>query len=174
MARLLFPSFIVAVAAIYYSFASSRPVIVGVLSSLLAFIIYATKEFPNKGTKGGCTLGDPKYEFPPVDAPAASGRFLLFLAKILTNSPIGYHIRRYLLAKNGIHRVRELAIQTGPSNTPLYYPMHRVSAKELQRHQNMRDADDLRSRLQKGFPKMISPGSKFYRTTGTTQFIRHH
>lgn len=166
MTRFFAPSLLVAVAAIYYSVEPSRPVIFVLVTSLLAFVLYATKETPNKGVNGGYKLGDPVYEFPPVDAPAASGRCLLFLTKILTNSPIGYHIRRYLLTKNRTHRLRELAAQTGPSNTPLYYPMHRVSAAEHKRHESMRGKDDLPSILQKGFPNLVSPTSNFCRTTG--------
>ena len=64
-----------------------------VCAAAVGFLLFATRELPNRGAAGGCKLGDPVYDFAPVDAPAASGRLLRVLSWALTETPVGYFVR---------------------------------------------------------------------------------
>ena len=67
--------------------------------AVIAFLVFAVRELPDQGVEGGHRLGDPTYDWPAVEAPAASGGLLSTLSFALTRTPFGIFIRRYLLTK---------------------------------------------------------------------------
>ena len=67
--------------------------------AVIAFLVFAVREVPDQGLEGGHRLGDPTYDWPAVEAPAASGGLLSTLSFALTRTPFGIFIRRYLLTK---------------------------------------------------------------------------
>jgi hypothetical protein len=58
---------------------------------------------------------------------------MLFCNRILTETPLGPFLRRFLLDTNGFFRLRELASQI-PDLPPLYFPMHRLNASAHAHH----------------------------------------
>ena len=78
-------------------------------------------------------LGSPAYDMQSVVAPAASGPLLTALTYILTATPLGPPIRRFLLNDNKVEILRELAAQSN-NTPPLYYPMRRVDAAVHEAH----------------------------------------
>lgn len=73
-------------------------------------------------------LGDPKYQFDVIEAPANNGIVLKIAAFIASKSLLGPTIRRLLMNDNGMVYLRELAAQT--NLVPLYYPMKRLNKQE--------------------------------------------
>ena len=78
-------------------------------------------------------LGSPAYDMQSVVAPAASGPLLTALTYLLTATPLGPPIRRFLLNDNKVEILRELAAQSN-NTPPLYYPMRRVGAAVHEAH----------------------------------------
>ena len=78
-------------------------------------------------------LGSPAYDMQSVVAPAASGPLLTALTYLLTATPLGPPIRRFLLNDNKVEILRELAAQSN-NTPPLYYPMRRVDAAVYEAH----------------------------------------
>ena len=78
-------------------------------------------------------LGSPAYDMQSVVAPAASGPLLTALTYLLTATPLGPPIRRFLLNDNKVEILRELAAQSN-NTPPLYYPMRRVDAAVHEAH----------------------------------------
>ena len=78
-------------------------------------------------------LGSLAYDMQSVVAPAASGPLLTALTYLLTATPLGPPIRRFLLNDNKVEILRELAAQSN-NTPPLYYPMRRVDAAVHEAH----------------------------------------
>ena len=78
-------------------------------------------------------LGSPAYDMQSVVTPAASGPLLTALTYLLTATPLGPPIRRFLLNDNKVEILRELAAQSN-NTPPLYYPMRRVGAAVHEAH----------------------------------------
>ena len=78
-------------------------------------------------------LGSLAYDMQSVVAPAASGPLLTALTYLLTATPLGPPIRRFLLNDNKVEILRELAAQSN-NTPPLYYPMRRVGAAVHEAH----------------------------------------
>lgn len=77
-------------------------------------------------------LGDPTYDIHPLDAPVATGLKLRILAYLMSHGPQAPLLRRYLLNKNGMHKLRELNAQIeGSKFTPLTHPINRHPAQEI-------------------------------------------
>ena len=67
-------------------------------------------------------LGSPAYDMQSVVAPAASGPLLTALTYLLTATPLGPPIRRFLLNDNKVEILRELAAQSNNTPQPGYTP----------------------------------------------------
>jgi hypothetical protein len=81
------------------------------------------------------TLGNPVYDFPPVDAPAASGGLLEALAAVFCAPSLGPLVTRGLLNQNGVWKLRELARQVPEHVVQRPVPLHRISDEEWAAHQ---------------------------------------
>jgi len=104
-------------------------------------------------------LGSPAYDMQSIVAPDASGPLLTALTYLLTATPLGPPIRRFLLNDNKVEILRELAAQA-IDTPPLYYPMRRVGAAVHEAHTAAASSPDgsLSAALRDGFAPPSSAG----------------
>lgn len=74
-----------------------------------------------------------------VDAPVATGFMLDLIATAMTKTRFGPFLRRLVVNDIGVHKLRDLASQI--DLPPLHFPMHRLSAKDWNRHHDMSNID---------------------------------
>ena len=104
-------------------------------------------------------LGSPAYDMQSIVAPDASGPLLTALTYLLTATPLGPPVRRFLLNDNKVEILRELAAQA-IDTPPLYYPMRRVGAAVHEAHTAAASSPDgsLSAALRDGFAPPSTAG----------------
>ena len=104
-------------------------------------------------------LGSPAYDMQSIVAPDASGPLLTALTYLLTATPLGPPVRRFLLNDNKVEILRELAAQA-IDTPPLYYPMRRVGAAVHEAHTAAASSPDgsLSAALREGFAPPSTAG----------------
>ena len=113
-------------------FGSTRGALAALAFACAASVwLHLTGEHAISGSSA--VLGSPAYDMQSVVAPAASGPLLTALTYLLTATPLGPPIRRFLLNDNKVEILRELAAQSN-NTPPLYYPMRRVGAAVHEAH----------------------------------------
>ena len=106
-------------------------------------------------------LGSPAYDMQSIVAPDASGLLLTVLTYLLTATPLGPPIRRFLLNDNKVEILRDLAAQA-IDTPPMYYPMRRVGAAMHEAHTAAASSPDgsLSVALRDGFAPPSTAGAK--------------
>jgi len=123
------------------------------LAFLLLVLVVSLLLNPDVNIQGNgspVVLGDLNYYKQTTEAPVATGWFLRLQSYLLTSTPMGAAIRRLLLNHNKVHTLRELSAQA-PGLPPLYYPMHRLSGKQHNRHIEMAQRHPVQHYIQHGF-----------------------
>lgn len=89
----------------------------------------------NKNDAGGVSprLGDLSYSMDKISAPIVKGYALQVVSWVATRSVLGPPFLRYLLNKNGVKKVRELADQMTGLPT-LHAPLYRMTPRERSEH----------------------------------------
>lgn len=133
----------------------SIAVVVAVFCVVIYFLLVQEQAINGKRI----ILGDTKYQFDVIEAPANTGVVLKIAAFIASKSIFGPTIRRLLMNENGMVYLRELAAQT--NLVPLYYPLRRLNKEE--RKANERDAASFDDVLINGIGSAGLDGSvKYY------------
>eukprot|EP00937_MAST-01D_sp_MAST-1D-sp2_P004156 g4156.t1 len=102
---------------------------------LAAFVVrFGSDPHIAGGTESSVRLGQPGYDYRPVQAPAATGWALKALAFVLTRTPFGPLVRRHLLDDNSLSTLRELAAQA-PELQALSTPLLRLSPAARAAHE---------------------------------------
>jgi len=109
-----------------------RAVVIAILS-VVAFAVIFNGERAISMTTPAVILGDEAYSYGKLKAPVASGAMLTAQAWVLTRSPFGPFLCRFLLGTNGIHTLRELGSQI-PTTPPLHQPMRLLSPEDHAAH----------------------------------------
>ena len=74
------------------------------------------------------------YNIIELDAPALAGVLLTFVTRIATRTVLRPFIVRFLLNKNEVHLIRELAANKLVGVPPTYYPLARLSSTDYDYH----------------------------------------
>jgi hypothetical protein len=90
--------------------------------------------------RGDLVLEDDRYDMVDLSAPVAEGHLLKILAYLISDSPLGSVLGRYLLDSNQMILVRELGSRLN-AWAPMYYPVHHIDGDEW--NQAVKGKDDM-------------------------------
>jgi len=120
-----------------------------VLFAALAILVSVLLQRDTAITGAKIPLGLNLYDVKVLDAPIATATTLDVMSWILTKSPFGPALRRYLVNKNQISELRDLAAQI--KTQPLTFPMKRVNAEEYASLSPPEAVEEAKSLLLTGF-----------------------
>ena len=109
---------------------------------LVSAVVSHFREFPAEGSGDAVVLGDLTYDMKTVSAPVVTGQALRAVSWVATRSVVGPFVLRYLLVKNNVGKLRELADQL-TETAPLHHPIYRMNDLERADHdRRVREAVD--------------------------------
>lgn len=104
------------------------------------------------------------YSIVDLAAPALAGLPLTIFAYFATQTPLRLFLARFLLERNGVDSVRQLAANLPSNITPLYHPVSRLSESEYQYHVEQASSRKADLLLSQGIDNYTSPNNSLYRS----------